>query len=230
MRPNPKLTTIVVAALITTLFGIIGCRSTVRNRAPESPTSRAGNSPPPVMKYPPRVTVTFVPSANPKKDLDDAIKRLETAYPYRVTMSQTSGQRPTVEFVVEYAAADRYHMRDSSGGESFAFGDTTYSRFPTEPSNGEWLEGLKSVQTQEQSVQSNLPRASLNVKPAGKETVNGVECYAFKYGMPGWSECDCKAWIGAADGLLYQINEVTKNWKEHYKFEYVDVQVNSPVR
>lgn len=225
-----KLKSTIAATAVLTLVNTFGCNLS-RTRPHASASPGAPSSAEPVTKTPPRVTITFTPTDNPKKDLDDAIKRLETAFPYRVTYSQKSGDREPVEFVVEYAAADRFGLRDSSGYEFFKIGVTAYSRSPRSPSNGEWIESAARDSigvTLERSVVTNLPLESQKVKSMGMETLNGVSCYVYTYKM-GSPDHNGKAWIGAADGLLYKIDEVAKSFRQGHVFEYVNVEVHGPI-
>lgn len=229
MNSTAKYSLVILAVLV--VVGLLGCKSASRSPSPASTpvpltNSRAAET---TVKYPPRVTVNFTPSANPKKDLDDAIKRLATAFPYRATYSQTSGDRPTVEFIVEYEDANHFYLRDSSGGEAYMSGQSAISKYPQPPSEGHWIQddsGKSVASLQEGAVQKNLPLATTNVRPDGKEDVNGVAGYVYTYSKAS-SDVSGKAWIGA-DGLLYQIDEVSKNFKQHYRFEYVDIQLRYP--
>src|SRR6267378_2095189 len=89
-------------------------------------------------------TTAFSPSNDARKDLGDALRKLKTAYPYRLTetMSATAnGQTamPESTRVTEFAAADRSHMKwtGGSGGdlEQITIGEKRYSNL-----SGKWTE------------------------------------------------------------------------------------------
>src|SRR5262252_6851189 len=109
-----------------------------------SETSSASNG-----KSSSKTATAFSPSSDARKDLGESLRRLKTAYPYRLTetMSGTSGQAamPENTRVVEFAAADRSHMKWTGGiggdVESISIGERHYWF-----QNGKWTEGTCHLQ------------------------------------------------------------------------------------
>src|SRR5262245_5671950 len=86
----------------------------------------------------------FTPSSDALKDLREALERLNTAYPYRLT-ENSSGNASGHEVsggtrIVEFAAADRSHAKWTNGPlgdtEVITIGDKQYSKL----NNGNWAE------------------------------------------------------------------------------------------
>ncbi|HYV00187.1 MAG TPA: hypothetical protein VE977_15260, partial [Pyrinomonadaceae bacterium] len=86
----------------------------------------------------------FSPSSDARKDLGDALRKLGSAYPYRLieTVSATANGQiamPESTRVTEFAAADRSHMKwtGGSGGdfEQITIGEKRYWY-----SDGKWSE------------------------------------------------------------------------------------------
>src|SRR3984893_15116475 len=87
----------------------------------------------------------FSPSNDARKDVGDALRRLHSAYPYRLTETTSAtanGQTamPENTRVVEFAAADRSHMKWTGGQggdiEAISIGEKHYWF-----ANGKWTEG-----------------------------------------------------------------------------------------
>jgi len=188
----------------------------------------------------------FSPSSDARKDLGDALRKLKTAYPYRLTetMSATAnGQTamPESTRVTEFAAADRSHVKwtGGSGGdfEQLTIGEKRYSYL-----SGKWMEetGPSTAQREKRGLEfaNKLAEMTKEVKFLGPETINGVPCFAYAYTLEttlsGQSYVGTgKAWIGAADGLPRQndteFKVATYAYKSHITYEYnVDVKVEKP--
>src|SRR5260370_4400349 len=84
---------------------------------------------------PSKISTAFSPSSDARKDLREALMKLNTAYPYRLTETTSAtanGQMAVPEStrVVEFAAADRSHMKwtggPGGGGEAISIGDKHY--------------------------------------------------------------------------------------------------------
>ena len=92
----------------------------------------------------------FKPSSDARKDLGDSLRKLSTAFPYRLTETTTTssaGQSDAQQTrVVEFAAADRFHVKLSGGQgedlEMITIGDKGYTKengkWPELPSNNDW--------------------------------------------------------------------------------------------
>ncbi len=224
MTQNLRSTTVALLAFSLLAFG---CKLTNKSRQVSTPPGNRNTSTP-TPKPPARVTVTFKPSNNPQKDLAEAMKRLETAYPFRWTFSQNDAKYPAVEFVFEYADRDRLHARDSSGAEYVKIGETGYTKGSS--SGGQWE--LDTVNFNVGAFNANNQLKSLlsqhaNVTSIGPEELNGVSCfvYQFPFGRDGVS----KTWIGAANGLPYLRDDKSKGFSQRSVFEYVDVEVKNPM-
>ena len=187
---------------------------------------------------------SFSPSSDARKDLLDALNRLNSAYPYRLTETGTTtanGQAgPQGTRVVEFAAAHRSHMKWTGGPtgdiEAITIGDKHYWF-----SNGKWTEGTipSSLGNRGEDFAKKLTEMVREVSYVGPETVNGLSCFAytgtFEQVMGGqkWAGT-AKVWIGAADGLIHQSDSEfhASNYgtKSHTVYEYdVNVKVEPPL-
>jgi hypothetical protein len=190
----------------------------------------------------------FTPSGDARKDLREALERLNTAYPYRLT-ENSSGTGGGHEIsggtrMVEFAAADRSHAKWTNGPlgdtEVITMGDKQYSKL----NNGNWTEGAPAGLAQRQGMEKRMRElmasAVKDVQYVGTDTINGVPCHAYTYTMDmdvsgqRWAGTG-KAWIGSSDGLPHQLDsEMTFSsykQKSHITYEYnVDFNVEKPVR
>lgn len=193
---------------------------------------------------PSRVTSSFSPSNDARRDLIDALRRLNTSYPYRLTETSTAtanGQTlPESTRVVEFAAANRSHMKWTGGPagniEAISIGDKHYWF-----SGGKWTEGTmpSSIGNRGEDFANKLAEMVKEVKYVGPETLNGRSCFAytgsFETVMAGqkWSG-NAKVWIGAKDGLVHQsdsdFNVSTYGGKSHTVYEYnVSFKIEPPI-
>ncbi len=188
---------------------------------------------------------SFTPSSDARKDLHEALRRLKTAYPYRLTetMSATAnGQTamPESTRVVEFAAADRSRMKWTGGPggvvEAISIGDKHYWF-----ENGKWIEGTVPSSggvDRAQDFANKLAEMVKEVKYVGPEVVNGISCFAYTgtfettVGGQDYSGT-AKVWIGADDGLIHQSDSdfkvSTYGGKSHIVYEYnADIKVEKP--
>jgi|ERR1051326_180352 hypothetical protein len=189
----------------------------------------------------------FTPSSDARKDLREALERLNKAYPFRLTEDSSAnagghevsgGTR-----IVEFAAADRSHAKWTNGPlgntEVITIGDKQYSKL----NNGNWTEGspagLSQRQGTEKRMREMMASAVKDVKYIGTDTVNGLPCQEYTYTMDmdvsgqKWAGTG-KAWIGSTDGLPHQLDsEMTVSsykQKSHITYEYnVDFKVEKPM-
>src|SRR5881396_2368399 len=128
---------------------------------------------------------TFSPSSDARKDLRDALRKLASNYPYRLTetvSATANGQTamPESTRVVEFAAADRSHMKWTGGPggdiEAISIGDKHYWF-----SNGKWTAGTvpSMLGYRGEDFAKKLAEMVKEVKYVGPETVNGISCYAY---------------------------------------------------
>jgi hypothetical protein len=185
----------------------------------------------------------FIPSSDARKDLHDAIDKLNTAYPYRLTETVSSSANSQAGMagtrVVEFAASDRTHMKSTGdlGGniEAITIGDKHYWY-----SGGKWTEGSMPRATNAGSPEFAKKVAELikDVKYVGPQTVNGVACHVYtcrydgSMGGQNWTGTG-KFWIRAADGRLQQSDSDFKigsfGGKSLIVYEYnVDIKVEKP--
>jgi len=188
----------------------------------------------------------FTPSNDPRKDLHEALEKLNHAYPYRLTEvssgSANGKEIPQNTRVVDFAAADRSHAKWTAGPlgntEVITIGDKQYMKL----NNGNWTEGAAASAVRREGTAERmrdlLAKVVKDVKYAGAETVNGVACHAYVYAIDGelagqrWAGTG-KSWIGASDGLPRQIDSelTTSSYqaKSHITYEYnVTVKVEKP--
>jgi len=188
----------------------------------------------------------FVPSNDPRKDLRDALEKLNTAYPYRLTEvssgSANGKEIPGGTRVVDFAASDRSHARWTNGPlgdtEVITIGDKEYMKL----NGGNWTEGAAASASRREGTAERmrdlLGKVVKDVRYVGAETVNGVACHAYAYTIDGelagqrWAGTG-KSWIGASDGLPQQIdselNTSSYQAKSHITYEYkVKVEVAKP--
>ena len=182
----------------------------------------------------------FKPSSDAAKDLGDALRKLSNAFPYRLTETTTTsaggqavGQQTTR--VVDFAAADRFHVKLSSGEEEdlelITIGEKNYSK-----ENGKWSEETaNSNRPKKVDLEKSLADAIKNATLVGPETINGVECFAYNYTIQVDSVTGKgKTWVRASDGLPLQSDSEFKNGnvesKSHVSYEYnADVKVEAPM-
>ena len=224
LRLNFKLirSLIVLAAL-----PLVGCTSgqfrkeTSGSSGADAPSSTTGSA--------------FRPSSDAGKDVREAIAKLNTAYPYRLTETvSASGNSQTAmpdgTRVVEFAAADRVHMKSTSkigvDVEAITIGDRHYWY-----SGGKWTEGsLDLASNGGAEFAKKVAEMLKDVKYVGPETVNGIDCHLYSCTIDGsmggqnWTGT-AKIWIGAADGLPHQSDSDFKvansfGGKSHIVYEY----------
>lgn len=225
-------------ALLMVALLLAGC-SLSKIKPVTSSSNSAGN--------PSRTATAFKPSDDAGKDLGEALGKLKTAYPYRLTettTATTSDQSvPPTTRVAEFAAPDRSHVKLSGGNtaddiEMIAIGDKEYWY-----ADGKWTENARQSATRKakagEDLEKMLASATKEVKLVGPETVNGVPCFAYTYSMEINESRNKyagtgKAWIGAADGLPHQIDSEFNvggfNQKSHIVYEYnVDLKIEQPI-
>jgi len=189
---------------------------------------------------------SFTPSSDVRKDLRDALEKLNAAYPYRLTEVSSGSANGTAAAqttrVVDFAAKDRSHAKWLGGPlgdtEVITIGDKQYTKL----NNGNWTEGPAASANQREGTAERmrdlLAKVIKDVKYVGAETVNGVACHAYAYTIDGelagqrWAGTG-KSWIAASDGLPRQIdselNTSTYQAKSHITYEYnVSVKVEKP--
>jgi hypothetical protein len=206
------------------------------NSEPDSPSKKTSTSR--------ESTAPFTPSNDARKDLRDALEKLNTAYPYRLTEVSTGSangaEMPTR--VVDFAAANRSHAKWTNGPlgdtEVITIDDKKYTKL----NNGKWIEEAATSPVRREGTAERmrdlLAKVIKDVKYVGAETVNGVPCYAYAYTIDGelggqrWAGTG-KSWIGASDGLPHQLdselNTSSYQAKSHITYEYnVDIKVEKP--
>jgi len=228
-----------VATLFLTAILMAGCSLTPLKGGSASSSNSGGKSS--------TTTTAFSPSNDARKDLSDALRKLNISYPYRLTetMSATAnGQTamPESTRVVEFAAANRSHMKWTGGPggdvEAISIGDQHYWF-----ANGKWTEGTVPSSggvDRGADFAKKLAEMVKEVKYLGPETINGVPCFAYTYtletSLGGQNYVGTgKAWVAAADGLPRQSDSefkvATYTNKSHIVYEYnVDVKVEKPAR
>ena len=183
-----------------------------------------------------RTATAFNPSTDARKDVVDALHKLKTAYPYRLTetMSPTAnGQMamPESTRVVEFAAADRSHMKWTGGQggdvEAISIGEKHYWF-----ENGKWTEGTvpsSKGENRSEDFANKLAEMVKEVNYVGPENLNRVSCFVytctFETTLSGQTYAGTsKVWIGADDGLIHQSDSEFKVStyanKSHIVYEY----------
>jgi hypothetical protein len=202
--------------------------------------TKGSGSTPSAGSNPASANAPFKPSSDARKDLGDALHKLSNAFPYRVTETTTisaGGQAAANETtrVVDFAAADRYHVKLSGGDagdlELITIGDKSYSK-----SEGKWTEEPKTQkQNQRVDLEKNLADAIKDVTYVGPETVNGVPCFVYNYTiqMTGYTG-NGKTCVRASDGLPLQSDSEFKyenvESKSHVGYEYnAALKVEAPM-
>jgi hypothetical protein len=207
-------------------------------------TRSKSGSPPSNANGTPSSATKFSPSNVAKKDLGDALRRLQTAFPYRLTEQSSStydgNKTPDTTRVAEFAAADRSRVKISGGFdqniETITIGEKRYMNI-----NGHWEEHSAPTQDQRQKfagdLEKKLAEGTKEVKFLGAEPVNGVSCsaYSFVFEIGGQGQTytgSGKAWIGA-DGLPHQVDSDYKYGKfashSHVTYEYdVNFKIEPP--
>jgi len=234
LRLNFKL---IRSLIVLATLPLVGCTSgqfrkeTSGSSGADAPSSTTGSA--------------FRPSSDAGKDVREAIAKLNTAYPYRLTeIVSASGNSQTAmpdgTRVVEFAAADRVHMKSTSkigvDVEAITIGDKHYWN-----SGGKWTEGsLDLASNGGAEFAKKIGEMLKDVKYVGPETVNGIECHLYSCTIDGsmggqnWTGT-AKIWIGAADGLPHQSDSDFKvansfGGKSHIVYEYGgNIKVEPPV-
>ena len=180
----------------------------------------------------------FKPSSDARKDLGDSLRKLSTAFPYRLTETTTTssaGQSDAQQTrVVEFAAADRFHVKLSGGQgedlEMITIGDKGYTK-----ENGKWSEEpANSRRPTKSELEKDLADAIKDVSLVGPEKVNGIECFAYNYTIQFDAvKGSGKTWLRASDGLPLQSDSEFKaetyESKSHVIYEYnADVKIEPP--
>ncbi len=225
LRLNFKL---IRSLIVLTALTLVGCTSGQFRK--ETSGSSSGNAPSST------IGSAFSPSNDPRKDVRAALAKLNSAYPYRLTETATAtanGQTgPESTRVVEFAAADRSHMKWTGGPggdiEAISIGDKHYWF-----SNGKWTAGTvpsSRGQDRAEDFAKKLAEMVKEVKYVGPETVNGIDCHLYictidgSMGGQNWTGT-AKIWIGAADGLPHQSDSDFKvansfGGKSHIVYEF----------
>lgn len=187
------------------------------------------------------------PSGDARKDFHEALERLNTAYPYRLTEESSSigdgREIPGGTRTVEFAAADRSHTKWTNGPlggtEVITIGDKQYGKL----NNGNWFvgspTGLAQRQIMEKRMRELMASAVKDVRYVGTDTINGVPCHTYIYTMDinvsdqRWIGTG-KAWIGTGDGLPHKLDSDLRigsyTQKSLITYEYnVDFKVEKPV-
>ena len=234
LRLNFKL---IRSLIVLATLPLVGCTSgqfrkeTSGSSGADAPSSTTGSA--------------FRPSSDAGKDVREAIAKLNTAYPYRLTeIVSASGNSQTAmpdgTRVVEFAAADRVHMKSTSkigvDVEAITIGDKHYWN-----SGGKWTEGSLDVASNGGAeFAKKIGEMLKDVKYVGPETVNGIDCHLYSCTIDGsmggqnWTGT-AKIWIGAADGLPHQSDSDFKvansfGGKSHIVYEYGgNIKVEPPV-
>lgn len=222
-NPNQKAGLLALIALL-----LAGCSlSPLKGNPGTSSTSDRKSS---------ATTTAFNPSADARKDVVDALRKLKTAYPYRLTETASAtanGQiaMPESTRVVEFAAADRSHMKWTGGQggdvEAISIGEKHYSF-----ADGKWTEGIvPSSKGADRGADfaDKLAKMVKEVKYVGAENLKGVSCFVytctFETTLSGQTYAGTsKVWIGADDGLIHQSDSESKVAtyanKSHIVYEY----------
>ena len=234
LRLNFKL---IRSLIVLATLPLVGCTSgqfrkeTSGSSGADAPSSTTGSA--------------FRPSSDAGKDVREAIAKLNTAYPYRLTETVSASANsqtamPDGTRVVEFAAADRVHMKSTSkigvDVEAITIGDKHYWY-----SGGKWTEGsLDLASNGGAEFAKKVAEMLKDVKYVGPETVNGIECHLYSCTIDGsmggqnWTGT-AKIWIGAADGLPHQSDSDFKvansfGGKSHIVYEYGgNIKVEPPV-
>ncbi len=224
------------ALLVTLTLSFTGCQLAPLKDSSGASSNSGGSS----------ATTPFTPSNDARKDLREALEKLNTAYPYRLTeisSGNANGREiPEGSRVVDFAAADLSHAKWTGGPlgdtEVITIGDKEY----TQLNNGKWTEGASAPAARREGsaerMRELLAKVIKDVKYVGAETVNGVACHAYAYTIEGelagqkWAGTG-KSWVRASDGLPQQIDSelTTSSYqaKSHITYEFnVDVKVEKP--
>lgn len=187
------------------------------------------------------VQPTDAPIANPPTgDAREAVlatfNKLNTAFPYRLTETTTdSTSNQAYNRVAEFAGPDEVHSLWTGpygSGEMIETGGKTYWY-----SNGAWSETTEDPMDAQTrfDLQQTLTQALGSAQLVGPETVNGAATFAYTFDFVlGDASGTGKVWVGAADGLPYQVDfdftmsGVTVNSHLIYEFG-VPITITAPI-
>lgn len=231
---------LVLAVLLLTSCNLVKTKGESGNSSSSSKDGSASSS---SSDSSSRTATSFTPSSDARKDVRDALMRLNSAYPYRLTevssMSGNGQNIPETTRVVEFAAAHRSHMKWTGGPggdiEAISIDDKHYWF-----SDGKWTEGTipEKLGYRGEDFAKKLSEMVKEVKYIGPETVNGSACHAYTgtfettLGGQQWTGT-AKVWIGAGDGLIHQSDSDYHvgpyNGKSHLVYEYGgNIKVDPP--
>src|SRR5437588_6826492 len=202
-----KYATWKMVLLILAILPLSTCSMSRLNGGAASSSNSSGNDTS-------KSAIAFSPSNDPSKDVREAIAKLNTAYPYRLTETvSASGNSQTAmpdgTRVVEFAAADRVHMKSTSkigvDVEAITIGNKHYWN-----SGGKWTEGSLDVASNGGAeFAKKIAEMLKDIKYVGPETINGIECHLYSctidrsMSRQNWTGT-AKTRIGAADGLPHR--------------------------
>ncbi len=166
------------------------------------PSASQGNSP--TVSVP--AASALPPSGDARQALIDAFSKLDHAYPYRLTETDSAGSCSQMVRKTEFASKDGWHttFTGCQTGEAISTGGKTYYFL-----NGSWTMMSENPLGPQQQVNiAALILAGLqNVQATGSESLNGVDSFVYTFDLkdPVFNVMGGKAWIGAADGLPHQV-------------------------
>lgn len=232
---------LVLAVLLLTSCSLI---KTKRDSGSGSSSSKDGGAASSSSDSSSRAATSFSPSSDARKDVRDALLRLNTVYPYRLTeiasMSGNGQSMPETTRVVEFAAGHRSHMKWTGGPggdiEAITIDDKHYWF-----SAGKWTEGTvpSRLGYRGEDFAQKLSEMVKEVKYVGRESVNGLSCHAYTgtfettLGGQQWTGT-AKVWIGGDDALIHQSDSEYHvgpySGKSHIVYDYnINVKVEPPI-
>ena len=154
-------------------------------------------------------------SVDPRADLEKVFQAIVDASSYRVVTSVESDNGQVQHREWEYRAPDRSHLILESNKlsdvrrETISIGTETFVKIGAEPWKKSPLSILdKLVQFHPKEIADNIKKSS-EIKYIGSEKIDGTQMRIFQYltksSLHPESELIEKVWIGASDGLIYQM-------------------------
>jgi len=207
---------IAVSGILISTLVIFGCAlsqpapAVPANNPPSNPAAPTNAAPTSASTVPAAQATSPAnqPAGDAQTALTEAFKKLNTAYPYRLTEATTGGV--TLDRVTDFAAADRVHSTwtmspSPDQKEMITIGSQTWWKI-----NGAWDPNPSDTRAPV-DIYSLIEPNLHDVQAAGQEAANGAPCNVYTFNLtisePDFSLSGSgKAWVGSADGLPRQLD------------------------
>lgn len=144
-------------------------------------------------------------SSNPRDDVIKASKKFTEQNSIQATIDMTGSTNMHMEF--EYAAPDRYHIKNAPSMEIIIIGKNTYLKV-----NGNWQKSPAnlgdSIPKMRDAFTEEGMKSLTDVEYVGEDSIDGKDALLYRYKgntIKDATAYDSKLWIGKDDGLPLKI-------------------------